>query len=212
MPVVLLPNGSKYWDRVTSLRADRLAERSGVRVAHSDADVPRGAEGTRMTANSEALYGPASHLGQQRWHPAHRNNRLTVRRGLARSPCNQPGSTPLSYDMADGHCCGLVSHGHLRNGKGDDPQIVFGPVFTGVCCPAAVGCSEATRPIRPPSARTVSKLVSDSASPQTCGPARQRVDFVEQIVEDALVAARAGRRQIAEHHVRMRRPKVVAAP
>ncbi len=65
-----------------ALRADRLAERSGVRVAYSDADVSRGAEVARMIADTEARYGrldilvnnagiqhiaPIDELADERW-------------------------------------------------------------------------------------------------------------------------------------------------
>jgi hypothetical protein len=52
------------------------------------------------------------------------------------------GSTLVLYDLTStwltGRCCELAARGHSRDGKRDDPQIVFGLICTGQGCPIAV--------------------------------------------------------------------------
>jgi transposase len=52
------------------------------------------------------------------------------------------GSTLVLYDLTStwvtGHCCELAARGYSRDGKRDDPQIVFGLVCTPEGCPVAV--------------------------------------------------------------------------
>ena len=52
------------------------------------------------------------------------------------------GSTLVLYDLTStwvtGRCCELAARGHSRDGKRDDPQIVFGLVCTAEGCPIAV--------------------------------------------------------------------------
>src|SRR5258705_307069 len=52
------------------------------------------------------------------------------------------GSTLVLYDLTStwltGRCCELAAHGYSRDGKRDDPQIVFGLVCTSEGCPVAV--------------------------------------------------------------------------
>jgi hypothetical protein len=52
------------------------------------------------------------------------------------------GSTLVLYDLTStwvtGRCCELAAHGYSRDGKRDDPQIVFGLVCTPEGCPVAV--------------------------------------------------------------------------
>jgi len=52
------------------------------------------------------------------------------------------GSTLVLYDLTStwvtGRCCELAAHGYSRDGKRDDPQIVFGLVCTAEGCPVAV--------------------------------------------------------------------------
>ncbi|MBS0318182.1 MAG: IS1634 family transposase [Proteobacteria bacterium] len=52
------------------------------------------------------------------------------------------GSTLVLYDLTStwltGRCCELAARGHSRDGKRDDPQIVFGLICTGEGCPIAV--------------------------------------------------------------------------
>jgi len=49
------------------------------------------------------------------------------------------GSTLVLYDLTStwltGRCCELAARGHSRDGKRDDPQIVFGLICTGEGCP-----------------------------------------------------------------------------
>ena len=48
----------------------------------------------------------------------------------------------MLYDLTStwltGRCCELAARGHSRDGKRDDPQIVFGLVCTADGCPIAV--------------------------------------------------------------------------
>jgi transposase len=44
----------------------------------------------------------------------------------------------LSSTWLTGRCCELAARGHSRDGKRDDPQIVFGLVCSGEGCPVAV--------------------------------------------------------------------------
>jgi hypothetical protein len=52
------------------------------------------------------------------------------------------GSTLVLYDLTStwmtGHCCELAARGHSRDGKRDDPQIVFGLLCSSAGCPIAV--------------------------------------------------------------------------
>ncbi len=52
------------------------------------------------------------------------------------------GSTLVLYDLTStwltGRCCELAARGHSRDGKRDDPQIVFGLICTAEGCPIAV--------------------------------------------------------------------------
>jgi len=63
-----------------------------------------------------------------------------IERRLARQ--HLMGSTLVLYDLTStwltGRCCELAARGHSRDGKRDDPQIVFGLVCTGEGCPIAV--------------------------------------------------------------------------
>ena len=64
----------------------------------------------------------------------------TIERALARK--HLVGSTLVLYDLTStwltGHCCELAARGHSRDGKRDDPQIVFGLICTGAGVPIAV--------------------------------------------------------------------------
>lgn len=64
----------------------------------------------------------------------------TIERGLARR--HVTGATLVLYDLTStwltGRCCPLAKHGYSRDGKRDDPQIVFGLVCTAQGCPIAV--------------------------------------------------------------------------
>ena len=63
-----------------------------------------------------------------------------IERRLARQ--HLVGSTLVLYDLTStwltGRCCTLAARGHSRDGKRDDPQIVFGLVCTAQGCPIAV--------------------------------------------------------------------------
>jgi hypothetical protein len=63
-----------------------------------------------------------------------------IERRLARQ--HLLGSTLVLYDLTStwltGRCCELAARGHSRDGKRDDPQIVFGLVCTAEGCPIAV--------------------------------------------------------------------------
>ena len=63
-----------------------------------------------------------------------------IERRLARQ--HLAGATLLLYDLTStwltGRCCELAARGHSRDGKRDDPQIVFGLVCTAEGCPIAV--------------------------------------------------------------------------
>jgi hypothetical protein len=52
------------------------------------------------------------------------------------------GSTLVLYDLSStwltGRCCELAARGHSRDGKRDDPQIVFGLICSAQGCPIAV--------------------------------------------------------------------------
>lgn len=52
------------------------------------------------------------------------------------------GSTLVLYDLTStwmtGRCCELAARGHSRDGKRDDPQIVFGLICSAEGCPIAV--------------------------------------------------------------------------
>ena len=64
----------------------------------------------------------------------------TIERALARK--HLVGSTLVLYDLTStwltGHCCELAARGHSRDGKRDDPQIVFGLVCTAAGVPICV--------------------------------------------------------------------------
>ena len=63
-----------------------------------------------------------------------------IERRLARK--HLTGSTLVLYDLTStwltGHCCSLAARGHSRDGKRDDPQIVFGLICSASGCPVAV--------------------------------------------------------------------------
>jgi hypothetical protein len=63
-----------------------------------------------------------------------------IERRLARQHLS--GSTLVLYDLTStwltGRCCDLAARGHSRDGKRDDPQIVFGLVCSAQGCPIAV--------------------------------------------------------------------------
>ena len=63
-----------------------------------------------------------------------------IERRLARQ--HLVGSTLVLYDLTStwltGRCCVLAARGHSRDGKRDDPQIVFGLVCTAEGCPISV--------------------------------------------------------------------------
>jgi hypothetical protein len=63
-----------------------------------------------------------------------------IERRLARQ--HLAGQTLVLYDLTStwltGRCCELAARGHSRDGKRDDPQIVFGLVCTAEGCPIAV--------------------------------------------------------------------------
>jgi Transposase DDE domain len=63
-----------------------------------------------------------------------------IERRLARQ--HLLGSTLVLYDLTStwltGRCCELAARGHSRDGKRDDPQIVFGLVCTAQGCPISV--------------------------------------------------------------------------
>ena len=64
----------------------------------------------------------------------------TIERRLARQ--HLVGATLVLYDLTStwltGSCCALAARGHSRDGKRDDPQIVFGLVCTAEGCPIGV--------------------------------------------------------------------------
>ena len=63
-----------------------------------------------------------------------------IERRLARA--HLAASTLVLYDLTStwltGRCCELAARGHSRDGKRDDPQIVFGLVCSAAGCPIAV--------------------------------------------------------------------------
>jgi hypothetical protein len=63
-----------------------------------------------------------------------------IERRLARQ--HLVGATLVLYDLTStwltGRCCELAARGHSRDGKRDDPQIVFGLVCSAEGCPIAV--------------------------------------------------------------------------
>jgi hypothetical protein len=79
----------------------------------------------------EALYAALDWLHQAQ--PA-------IERRLARK--HLAGATLVLYDLTStwltGHCCELAARGHSRDGKRDDPQIVFGLVCTAHGVPICV--------------------------------------------------------------------------
>jgi hypothetical protein len=64
----------------------------------------------------------------------------SIERRLARQ--HLVGSTLVLYDLTStwltGRCCELAARGHSRDGKRDDPQIVFGLICSSEGCPIAV--------------------------------------------------------------------------
>jgi hypothetical protein len=82
-------------------------------------------------AQPEQLYAALDWLGQAQ--PA-------IERRLARQ--HLLGSTLVLYDLTStwltGRCCELAARGHSRDGKRDDPQIVFGLICTSAGCPISV--------------------------------------------------------------------------
>ena len=64
----------------------------------------------------------------------------SIERRLARQ--HLVDSTLVLYDLTStwltGRCCELAARGHSRDGKRDDPQIVFGLICTSQGCPIAV--------------------------------------------------------------------------
>ncbi len=64
----------------------------------------------------------------------------TIERRLARQ--HLVGRSLVLYDLTStwltGRCCELAARGHSRDGKRDDPQIVFGLICTADGCPIAV--------------------------------------------------------------------------
>jgi DDE family transposase len=79
----------------------------------------------------EQLYGALDWLHQAQ--PA-------IEQRLARK--HLAGDTLVLYDLTStwltGRCCELAARGHSRDGKRDDPQIVFGLICTAQGCPIAV--------------------------------------------------------------------------
>ena len=65
---------------------------------------------------------------------------LAIERRLARQ--HLAGATLVLYDLTStwltGHCCPLAAHGYAREGKRDDPQIVFGLICSAQGVPIAV--------------------------------------------------------------------------
>lgn len=63
-----------------------------------------------------------------------------IERRLARQ--HLVGSTLVLYDLSStwltGRCCALAARGHSRDGRRDDPQIVFGLVCSAEGCPISV--------------------------------------------------------------------------
>jgi Transposase DDE domain len=63
-----------------------------------------------------------------------------IERRLARQ--HLTGATLVLYDLTStwltGRCCELAARGHSRDGKRDDPQIVFGLICSAQGCPIAV--------------------------------------------------------------------------
>lgn len=63
-----------------------------------------------------------------------------IERRLARK--HLAGATLVLYDLSStwltGHCCSLAAYGHAREGKRDDPQIVFGLICSPQGVPLAV--------------------------------------------------------------------------
>ena len=63
-----------------------------------------------------------------------------IERRLARQ--HLAGSTLVLYDLTStwltGRCCELAARGHSRDGRRDDPQIVFGLICSAQGCPVAV--------------------------------------------------------------------------
>ena len=81
--------------------------------------------------NADALYAALDWLHEAQ---------PSIERRLARQ--HLVGSTLVLYDLTStwltGRCCELAARGHSRDGKRDDPQIVFGLICTSEGCPIAV--------------------------------------------------------------------------
>jgi hypothetical protein len=97
----------------------------------------------------------------------------TIERRLARQ--HLVGSTLVLYDLTStwltGRCCALAAHGHSRDGKRDDPQIVFGLISTPHGCPVAVEVFEGNTADPSTVAAQVAKSSSASASNASLGSA-----------------------------------------
>ncbi len=83
-----------------------------------------------------------------------------IERRLARE--HLLGSTLVLYDLTStwltGRCCELAARGHSRDGKRDDPQIVFGLVCTAEGCPISVEVFKGNTADPPTVAAQVSKI------------------------------------------------------
>ena len=102
------------------------------RMLHADTAVNSlgrllGVEATRQ----EELYHALDWLAEQQ--PG-------IERRLVRKHLTE--RTLVLYDLTStwltGRCCPLAAHGYSRDGKRDDPQIVFGLICTAAGCPLAV--------------------------------------------------------------------------
>lgn len=82
-----------------------------------------------------------------------------IERRLARQ--HLVGSTLVLYDLTStwmtGRCCELAARGHSRDGKRDDPQIVFGLICTAEGCPISVEVFKGN-PADPATVASVTKL------------------------------------------------------
>jgi transposase len=83
-----------------------------------------------------------------------------IERRLARQ--HLLGATLVMYDLTStwltGSCCELAARGHSRDGKRDDPQIVFGLICTAQGCPISVEVFEGNTADPATVAAQVSKL------------------------------------------------------
>jgi len=96
-----------------------------------------------------------------------------IERRLARQ--HLTGSTLVLYDLTStwltGRCCELAARGHSRDGKRDDPQIVFGLICSAQGCPIAVEVFPGNTGDPATVARRWPSCASASASSTSCGPA-----------------------------------------